>query len=409
MPSQPKLAYLAPEIPGLSSTFVYNEIFALEAMGFDIDTFSVHRSGDFSHDEKLQSVVDKTFYLYEQGIANILKANVIALLKNPLAYLSTFLMCLGDIVSVINQPRLCAGVLYRFLVGGMLSCELKRKKIEHLHIHFAHIPTDIGMYGCAMAGISYSVTAHANDIYERGWLLKPKIARSQFFATISHFNIRLLTQMGGDPEKLTIVRCGVHSALFSSRAFKTRSEPIIFGLLGRLVEKKGTHILIDACTELKKHYANFEVQIVGNGPLQCDLEAQAKTLGLTDEVKFLGAKPHSEIAPWLDQLDYFVLPCVRDSQGDMDGIPVALMEAMLKGVPVISSDISGVPELVIHNETGLAAKNGDAADLANILAQAINESDTSLSQRIESAKTHVMNEYDLTANAKRLADLFKCS
>ena len=400
-----KLAYLAPEIPGLSSTFVYNEIFALEDEGFIVDTFSVHRSGDFSKDTKLQQVVEKTTYLYEKGIVNILKANLSVFFGQPLRYLCKLVMCLGDIISVIDQPKLCVGVLYRFLVGGMLAGELKRKNIEHLHIHFAHIPTDIGMYACAIAGVSYSVTAHANDIYERGWLLKPKIARSKFFATISNFNIKLLTQMGGDPEKLTIVRCGVNSALFQPRPYKKRSNPIVFGLLGRLVEKKGTHILIDACAELKKTHSNFVVQIVGNGPLQSSLATQAKKLGLQNEIQFLGAKPHSEIASWLDLLDYFVLPCVRDSQGDMDGIPVALMEAMLQGVPVISSDISGVPELVLHNETGLTAKNGDATDLAKILEQAINESDDSLKARIESAKQHVLNEYDLLANTKRLADL----
>ena len=401
-----KLAYLAPEIPGLSSTFVYNEIFALEDEGFDIATFSVHRSGNFSEDAKLQAVVDKTFYLYEKGIAKILKTNLAVFLSSPLRYLCQLVMCLGDMLSVINQPRLCAGIFYRFLIGGLLAGELKRKEIEHLHIHFAHIPTDIGMYGCALADISYSVTAHANDIYERGWLIKAKIARSKFFATISNFNIKLLTEMGGDPNKLTIVRCGVNSKLFSSRATKARNKPIVFGLLGRLVEKKGTHILIDACAELKKSQPDFVIQIVGSGPLQEKLQAQANKLGLGQEVQFLGAKPHSEIANWLDNLDYFVLPCVRDSQGDMDGIPVALMEAMLKGVPVISSDISGVPELVIHNDTGLAAKNGNATDLANILAQAINESETAVQSRISKAKEHVMQEYDLTANAKRLAKLF---
>jgi len=406
MASSPKLAYLAPEIPGLSSTFVYNEIFALEDDGFEIDTFSVHRSGDFSGDAKLQAVADKTTYLYERGLVNILKGNLAILVHNPLRYLSKLMMCLGDIISVINQPKLCAGVLYRFLVGGLLADELKQKNIQHLHIHFAHITTDIGMYACAIADINYSVTAHANDIYERGWLLKQKIARSKFFATISNFNIKLLTEMGGDPNKLTIVRCGVNSKLFSSRPPKARGKTVVFGLLGRLVEKKGTHILIDACAELKKTHPNFVVQIVGNGPLQEQLEAQAAALGLTQEIQFLGAKPHSEIAGWLDNLDYFALPCVRDSQGDMDGIPVALMEAMLKGVPVISSDISGVPELVIHNETGLAAKNADAADLTKILEQAMTESNDSLMVRVEKAKEHVMDEYDLTSNAKRLAQLF---
>lgn len=405
MDTPKKIAYLAPEIPGFSSTFVYNEIFVLQEIGFDIDTFSVHRAGDFSSEAKLKALADKTHYLYEQDFGAILKANLCLLLGNPLTYLCKLCLCFSDMFKLLGKPTLALGVFYRFMVGACLAVQLKKKHVEHLHMHFAHIPTDIGMYAAELSGISYSVTAHANDIFERGWLLKEKISRSKFFATISNFNIDWLVNLGADRNKLHVVRCGVDSIQFSVRPIKAKSSPVVFGFLGRLVEKKGAHILLDACVQLKSDNHNFIVQIVGDGPLEGDLKAKVELLGLQDEVQFLGSKPHSEIASWLTGLDYFVLPCVKDSQGDMDGIPVALMEAMLKGVPVISTDVSGIPELVIDNETGLSARQNDADSLSSIMVKALSEADRDTQLRVKNGESLVRSEYDLSNNAKKLAHL----
>jgi glycosyltransferase involved in cell wall biosynthesis len=408
MSQRKKIAYLAPEIPGFSSTFVYNEIFALMESDFTVETFSVHRAGNFEDDSKLKPLAQRTCYLYEAGIVNVFIANIAVLLIRPHIYLKVLLICLGDMFKTITQPKIAIGLFYRFLMSAVLARGLRKSQVAHLHIHFAHVPTDIGMYASMLAGISYSVTAHANDIFERGWLLKEKVHRSKFFATISNFNVDWLVRLGADKSKLKVVRCGVDSEQFNLRQRKTKSSPVVFGFLGRLVEKKGADILIEACASIAEKHIEFIVEIVGNGPLEDHLKSKVSKLNLNEKVNFLGPKPHSEISGWLESLDYFVLPCVKDSQGDMDGIPVALMEAMLKGVPVISTDISGIPELVIGDDTGLSAKNNDVESLSAILLKASGEQDDEVSMRISNAESLVRSEYDLKANAKKLGEAILC-
>ena len=405
MSAAKKIAYLAPEIPGFSSTFVYNEIFALVQSGFTVATFSVHRAGRFESEQKLQQMQRDTTYLYEQGLFSIVAANLRCLLASPVRYGKTLLMCIADMLKLASQPKIALGLFYRFLIGALLSGLLKKQEVSHLHVHFAHVPTDIGMYAAALAGITYSTTAHANDIFERGWLLTEKVDRAKFFATISNFNVKWFVDLGADKRKLQVVRCGVDSQQFTLRPEKHKAMPVQFGFLGRLVEKKGAEILIAACAQLRQQGLDFVLHIVGDGPLDQDLKDQVKQFNLHNTVYFLGAKPHAEIAAWLEQLDYFVLPCVKDSQGDMDGIPVALMEAMLKGIPVISTDISGIPELVIDGKTGLSAQQGDVASLAAILQQASNEPPAEVCQRVQQGQALVCAEYDLNVNAKKLGEL----
>ena len=238
------IAYLAPEIPGPSSTFVYNEIFSLENyQQLNVESFSVHRPRLADNVlPNVASLADKTIYLYEQKIHQIIVANFRCLLVSPIGYLKSLCVCLSDMARCFRSPKLCLGLFYRFLIAMTFAPMLKAKDIKHVHIHFAHVPTDIGMYAAIAIGISYSVTAHANDIFERGWLVKEKVARSAFFATISEFNIRWLTTLGVDANKLTVVRCGVDSHLFSPREVKPKSRPVVFGFLGRLVEKKGVAV-----------------------------------------------------------------------------------------------------------------------------------------------------------------------
>jgi len=261
------------------------------------------------------------------------------------------------------------------------------------------------MYAALLARIPYSVTAHANDIFDRSWLLKRKVDRSKFFGAISNFNVRLLTKIGADSQKLVVVRCGVDSSQFSPRPLLPKSSQVLFGFLGRLVEKKGATVLIDACSQLKQSGASFLVQLVGDGPLLEELKGKVNNLNLQEQVIFCGAKPHSEIAPWLESLDYFVLPCVKDSRGDMDGIPVALMEAMLKGVPVISTNISGIPELVIDKQTGLTAEASSVDSLVQVMSSSIGESDEKVLQRSQAAEQLVKSEYDLFVNTNKLKSL----
>ena len=257
------------------------------------------------------------------------------------------------------------------------------------------------MYACALAAVPFSVMAHANDIFENGILLRKKCERSSSFLTISDYNLQYLERIGLSKDKLAVVRCGVS---FRPRSMERSSDRLVhckLGSLGRMVEKKGFDDLLRAVAWLKKAGHAVELGLAGDGPLLAELKALTVELGIADSVRFLGKMDHHQVATWLQTLDVFVLACKKDKRGDMDGIPVVLMEAMSQSVPVVSTKISGVPELVIHQQTGLLSAPGNHVDLAEQIALVI--SDGALRERLaKRALTHVMQEFGQATNIDRL-------
>jgi len=402
-----KIAYLAPEIPALSATFVYKEILALQELGVDVTCFSVHKPHSVANDAELNSLKQKTSILYQSAKLAVIQSHLILLLKSPVTYFSTLTKLVSDVFSVGLFSRTALGLVFRFFYAGQLAKQLRDQQCQHLHIHFAHVPTDIGMYAASLAAIPYSVTAHANDIFERGWLLVQKVERSAFFATISEFNRRYLLSLGVNADKLEIVRCGVDARQFATRENFVSAERVKIGTVGRLVEKKGIDTLIKAMALLKRQDLQCDLLIAGSGPLDNELLQLTKSLALTDtEVQFLGAMAHTGVSAFIKSLDVFVLACKQDSNGDMDGVPVVLMEAMLSGVPVISTELSGIPELIINQQTGLLVKPNDAEGLAVAMTQML--SDSQLRTKMQAkAITKVNHEFSLLGNAEKLKQLFK--
>jgi glycosyltransferase involved in cell wall biosynthesis len=298
---------------------------------------------------------------------------------------------------------------YQFLAGAHLARRLLHWGSEHVHIHFAHVPTQIGMYAAAMAALPFTVMAHANDIFERQLLLRQKAARAKRFLTISEFNARYLREAQGlCADHVAVVRCGVSPTVAGActrPATTPQVGPFRLGSLGRLVEKKGFDTLIAALGLLRDQGLHVQLEIAGDGPLQAELSQQTQALGLQQQVRFLGAVSHDQVQAWLCQLDCFVLACRQDAQGDMDGIPVALMEAMAVGLPVVSCRLSGVPELVVHGQTGLLAEPGNAADLAHQLHRFITEPSLCSSLAAAGAR-HVAHEFSQDLNIQRLLGHF---
>ncbi|TVZ41286.1 glycosyltransferase involved in cell wall biosynthesis [Alteromonadaceae bacterium 2753L.S.0a.02] len=399
-----KIAYLAPEIPALSATFVYNEILELESNGVAVQGFSIHRPGSLAQDDKLAGIRDSTRYLYERGLVRALLDNFKVLIRNPSGYFGAAMELAGDICRLGLISRNAFGQCMRFVFGASLARDLSACCCEHIHIHFAHVPTDVGMYAAKISGIGYSVTAHANDLFERGYLLKQKVARSRFFGTISEYNRDYLLKLGAIPNKLEITRCGVDARYFSP--IYKQSFDFTLGSIGRLVEKKGFDTLVKAVSILCKKGVTCRLKLAGSGPLDDDLRAMVESLGVTDSVEFLGALSHSDVPGYLAGLDVFVLACKTDSQGDMDGIPVVLMEAMLSGLPVVSTRLSGIPELVIDGKTGLLANPGDAEGLAESIENLFSNEQLR-SQCVSEAIAHVEAEFSLVTNVNRLQQRFQ--
>lgn len=404
-----RIAYLAPEIPALSATFVYNEILELNKQGIHVKPFSVHRPGYIAAEESLSALKNDVFHLYETPKYQVLLDNLTMLFTRPVGYLKAAGRLLNDVLQQGVISRSALGLSYRFFYAATLAKQLKQDNIEHLHVHFAHIPTDIAMYAAPMIGIGFSVQAHANDLFERGWLLKQKVERSAFFATISEFNQRFLENLQADSKKIKIVRCGVEQSWQPPVKPSEQNKVYTIGTVGRLVEKKGIDTLINAVSDLLKNGYQVCLKIAGNGPLEAELKQQATSLGLTeDTVQFVGALPHDQVAEFISGLDIFVLPCKQDSQGDMDGIPVVLMEAMLCGVPVISTELSGIPELVINKISGLTVQPDNYVELSKAICQLMDSPDTGL-RLISGGKQRVEDEFLLNKNVEKLLDLIHSS
>lgn len=397
MSALPTIAYLAPALTALESTFVYDELMALEAQGLRVLPVSVHRPLRYlvGHD----ALLVRTRYLYDQGTTATVTRSVLAFARGRKQRAKAARWLWRD----VREVGLGQGIklAYQFLVAAGLADMLVRNGCRHLHIHFAHVPTQIGMYAAAMAGIPFTVMAHANDIFERGLLLARKAERARKFLTISEYNRAHLKAVGVAPEHMAVVRCGVSFPIREELTPKARRSVYRLGSLGRLVEKKGFDVLLQAVAQLRGLGYAVELSLAGDGPLQPELKALAHRLGLADCVKFEGNLSHDRVGAWMLTLDAFVLACKPDTNGDMDGIPVVLMEAMSQRVPVVSTRLSGIPELVIDGLTGLLAEPGDVRDLARCIGCLIDSPTLgqSLTQR---GAAHVRTEFGQAVNIQRL-------
>lgn len=397
------VAYLAPEIPALSATFVYEEMLGLQDLGCATLSISVHKPKQAA--KGLEQLFSRTHFLYDQAPFKTALSGVLHLPLFGFGALRALRFLISDLARCgVYRPETWK-LAYQFLVAVKLASLLKAKNCSHLHVHFAHVPTQIAMYASAMSGVPFTIMAHANDIFERGLLLRQKAERAVKLVTISEFNRAYLEGIGVPKDKLAIVRCGVSFPILPPARPFEKQDHYRLGTLGRLVEKKGVDVLIRAMAILKDRSYRIELSIAGDGPLREELESLARELGVADRVKFEGGMTHAAVAKWMRELDAVVLACKKDANGDMDGIPVVLMEAMSQSVPVISTRISGIPELIIHDRTGLLANPDDCQDLA-IQMDRLLESPELRGRLVSEAAVHVENEFGRNVNLKRLLSYF---
>lgn len=402
-----KVAYLAPELPSLSATFVYNEILTMENMGVTVFPYSVHRPKNQAQGKTVEKLAKKTAVVYEQRISAALGFLLINFISHKRSSIKSLGFLVHDILKTGAFQKQSVKLIYQFIKAGWLARELRKNNIQHLHIHFGHVPAQIGMYAAVLAGIPFTFTTHANDLFERALLLKEKVQRSKKAVTISSYNKNLLIDNGSDRRKISVVRCGVNSS-FTSRNGKIErdNKPFIIGSLGRLVEKKGMDTLIEAAVYLRQKNIDFRIEIAGSGPMKSTLIEKIRTTKLSDKVRLTGAVSHDKAMRWMRGLDLFVLACRADSNGDKDGIPVVLMEAMNAGVPVISTYLSGIPELIKHRFSGFLSLPDDAQSLAGNIGLIL-QNEKLRKKLIKNAKNRIDEEFGLQLNVNRLLTIIK--
>lgn len=407
----PAVAYLAPRLPALSETFVYREVRALRGRGWRVPAVSLNRP-EVGDEPALADLTAGGLVVYGRGKGRLLAAAAAEFARRPLRSLGTLATALGDAVAP-GEPLAPAGrlkLLGQAAAGLALARALRPAGVGHVHCHFAHAPATVGMYAARQLGVPFSFTGHANDLFRRRALLRRKLARAAFVACISEWHRDLYRSIRPDPAgKYRVVRCGVDVASWAPREASRSSEggPIRVLTVCRLVEKKGIDTLLRGLAESRsRHGIDARLVVAGDGPLRARLKSLARELGCGDRVEWLGDVDNDRVRRLMDEADLFALPCRPDAEGDRDGIPVALMEAMACGLPVVAGDLPAVRELVRDGETGLLISGADPDALAGHLARLANE--PGLRARLgEAGRARVEAEFSLEANVSRLEEAFR--
>jgi glycosyltransferase involved in cell wall biosynthesis len=371
-----RVGFILKGFPRLSESFILREILMLEAMGLDLHIFALRDPGETHVHERVAEVRAAVTYLpdrFLEALGLVFGANLRLAARMPLRYAA------GLVEAVAHSIReLDPATLKRFLQAGVLvQRALPGTGVRHLHSHFCNDPTTVACFASRLSGVPYSFSAHAKDIYtQRPGRLAGKIAGARFVTTCTGSNHAHLERLAAGTTP--ILRCyhGIELDRYhpaAERREPSRAPHIL--TVGRLVAKKGFPVLLDALAIVRDRRLDFRCTVVGRGPLEQALREQIARLALQDRVTLAGALPESDVAELYRSVDLFALACEVEANGDRDGIPNVVIEAMASGLPVVSTDVSGLPECVERGVTGLLVPERQPLALADAIARLISAPD----------------------------------
>jgi len=390
-----KVGYVLKMYPRFSETFIVTELIQMQRLGVDLEIFS------------LRPPVDGRFHAS------------LAELRAPVSYLQHLGLRAGDVWQTLREASTVLGDLGEHL-DELLRVELRdavhavqiarsvrERGITHLHAHFATVSAVVARLAARLSGISYSVTAHAKDIFHEDVdpeQLRRVIADASSVVTVSDFNLdHLRATFGSDADHVRRVYNGINLDEF--RYEEPRDRPPVIAAVGRLVEKKGFGDLIAAAARLRDAGRSFRVDLIGAGPLEAELKAQIDRLGLGNHVRMLGGLPQGEVVRIVGGAAAFAAPCVVGSDGNRDGLPTVLLEAMALGTPCVATPVTGIPEVLVDGVTGLLVPDRDPAAVADALALLLDDVDLRTSVA-KAARDLVETEFDTTRQARLVAQSF---
>jgi colanic acid/amylovoran biosynthesis glycosyltransferase len=404
-----RVVYFVSLFPCWSETFIVREMKALMAQGVDVHIVSLRPHSELMVQDDARGLLGQV--RYPPGLARQLGTAVLESLRAPWAVSSLFARV---VAGLWRKPSECAKTLVALLRTLALMPDLRALDPDRVHAHWATYPSTAALLAGRLLQRPFSFTSHAHDIWLHDHLMATKLATADVAVTISDFNRRWLLQHHGaalsDTARaaLKVVHCGVPIRQFAYRAPAAHPTRRLVLAVGRLDPIKGFEHLVEACGLLQRRGVDFECCIVGDGPLRASLQAQAARLHLDAQLRFAGVLPQAQVQQLLGDAAVFALPCVVTSTGDRDGIPVALMEAMAQGVPVVSTQVSGIPELVEDAVTGRVVPPGDAAALADAIGAQL--ADREAAQRLAlAARARVEAAFDIDTEAARLLAHFRAA
>ena len=366
-------AYLFERFPSFGQTFCYREVAELYRQGVAPPIFSIRNPKDEPAQDWDVRIVKQVHYLPEEKelLDEVQRASKKRRLSPP-------------IIAALDEwgRRTDFLRLYQAVYVGL---RLQEAGIGHVHAHFAGMAARTAFWIARFFPITFSFTAHANDIFaprnfEIG--LDKLIQTARVIITETDYSEKFLRERFPErADRIHRIYNGLNLAEFGRANFS--SDPPLIVAIGRLIAKKGFTDLIRACALLVDRGRPFRCEIFGEGPLEKELRAQIEDLGLQERVQLPGPKPQHELRARLAGASAFVLPSVPEADGGMDNLPTVIMEAMATGLPVVSTRIGGIPEMVVDNETGFLVQPGDAIALANAIERVTN--DLPLAQKLGQA------------------------
>lgn len=393
--------------PRISETFISNEIRLLESLGFEIRILSMRQPREsFSH-ASVKDIRAKVDYLPEElsgHLAGLLADAARAAWLNP----AGFLRALLHLARRLAKTRKVTS-LKHFLQGARLAGRiLPNSGVTHLHAHFAHSPASVTWFASLMTGLPFSFTAHAKDVWTQDQQsLSEKLAAAKFVVTCTEANRRYLESLNRNHTPVTTVYHGIDWRQFSPKAeARTPKPPYRILSVARLTAKKGLDTVLRALAQLKEQGVDFEYVLVGDGEERAQHLELIERLGLTPVCRWLGTQTHEEVVKLYDWADVFVLGCRVAANGDRDGIPNVLAEAMAMGVPVVATMISGIPELVEDGRTGLLVEPDDIDGLARAILRLASDHELR-SRLIPAAQAKIRADFDNRVLTQRLAEVYR--
>jgi glycosyltransferase involved in cell wall biosynthesis len=401
-PVPPAIGYAVKMFPRLSETFILNEVLELEQQGVRLHIFSLKRPADSVAHAQTQAVRSPITYLPERiyhAPWRIAQAQFHVWRHHRAAWQHT-------LRNALRRVR-AGGDSAAWLPFCQACCIIREMDgLGHLHAHYANAPAKVALLVHRLTGLSYSITTHAKDIFQNDPFASPKLherlSRARFVIANSRFSANHIAAHLGCRDRIQTVYNGL-----DLRAFPQRNgaplEPVILSV-GRLVEKKGFSTLIAACSILKQRGVTFTCELVGTGPLSQPLKDQIRTTGLTDRLKMFGPLPQQVLREHYARAMVFALPCLAASDGDRDVLPNVLKEAMAVGVPVVTSRLEGIEELIEDGVSGLLVAPRDEHGLADQLESLLR--DSQLRRRLAAqARTVVEERFDRRRNFAQLKTL----
>jgi glycosyltransferase involved in cell wall biosynthesis len=390
----PRIGYVLKRYPRFSETFVVNEILAHEAAGQEIEIFALRPVQEAHFQDAISRVRAPVTHVPDRHRTPDTLWAQLARAEAAFPGAAARAMAAGGSAEDVTQALEIA-----------VAC--RARGIGHLHAHFGTLATTVARLAAAIAGIGYSFTAHAKDIYHdygHDTGLARKLRDADAVVTVSDFNLaHLRGTYGADAGRVTRIFNGLDLGGLDWREPEVQADEIL--AVGRLVEKKGFHILIEAMVILAERGIHPRCRIIGQGEEEANLRDQIAGAGLAGTVTLEGPRPQPEVFAAMRRAAVLACPCVVGRDGNRDGLPTVLIEAMALGTPCVGSDVTGIPEIVRHEETGLIARAGDAAALADALERVLG--DAGLRTRLSRAgRALVEQEFDIHRNAAALRAVF---